>query len=165
LYSGRSRCARFVTGTIVTCSRSQATVNSHEYQQLSSVIHCSEHPNLDSRRQKLLSNGLIPKQGLPEILPNLRNRKQRPILCELNPSAKRPQHAFASDSLESRYVKSNKIIVCCLICSLGIGKDLADSVRGAGCDAYLGFLEMFNLFGDFKVFCEELVGSKIRLDT
>jgi hypothetical protein len=46
---------------------------------------------------------------------------------------------------------------------LGIRENLADSVRGTGCDAYFRFLEMFNLFGDFKVFCEELVGSKIRL--
>jgi hypothetical protein len=41
---------------------------------------------------------------------------------------------------------------------LGIRKDLTNSVGRAGCEAYLGFLEIFNLFGDFEVFGEELVG-------
>jgi hypothetical protein len=48
---------------------------------------------------------------------------------------------------------------------LGIRENLADSVRRAGCDAYLGFLEVFDLFGDFEVFCEKLREEwKIRLN-
>jgi hypothetical protein len=47
---------------------------------------------------------------------------------------------------------------------LGIRENLADSVRGAGCDAYFRFLEVFNLFGDLEVFCEELVGDSVRSD-
>lgn len=44
---------------------------------------------------------------------------------------------------------------------LGIRQDLADSIRCSRCEAYLGLLEVFDLFRDFKVFREQLRNTRV----
>lgn len=40
----------------------------------------SENPDLNPGGQQLLSNGLVPKQRLPKVLPDFGNGKQRSVL-------------------------------------------------------------------------------------
>lgn len=122
-----------------------------------------EHPNLDTTVQNLLPDRLIPKQRLPEILPNLRNTQKRSILYTSphNNMSIHPQNKFrmVRTGIAERQVQKNHRLLPDMQ-RLGIRQDLADSIGCPRREAYFRLLQVFNLFRDFKVFREQLQGVR-----